>query len=809
MYSLFEHVNHFRASHTLFTRHKVKMTETLHQTLLKSVIIAIVVMVTPDFAFGQYQSAQEYNALTASTDAFFGEVLIETDQIGSTTKLLVGAPGDQNEGAAYLYEKDGQTLIEDFTSPDPALLGEFGAALSTVPDLTGDGVPDILIGAPNEDFLSNGSAGNVYLYNGATGGLLRRIQTESPEIRPGRDFGAAIASISDLNGDGVPDILVGSPRQTSGGSSEAGKVYVFSGADFSTILTFTGADEEDGRFGNSIIASEDFVGNSAPDVVIGAPGEDITSGGSIVSRAGRVYVLDGETLSVTTIESPNATTGGQFGQSLSTLQTTTGPRLFVGAFNENGSTVNRAGKAYVIDPASPTTPVTLESPNPQMSGRFGGSLQGLNDLTGDGTGDVLVGAPFESVDGIGRAGRAYVFDGASGGLVSTLTSPTTEDSEFGISVAGIDAPVVGAPKADVDGTLQAGAAYSFAPAISLADGRDGEPYTAPSGTPSTNDNPVGRFNVSAGVTGTALESVMVSNAAATPTGVTSVELWTSTDNVFDPASDTEIASATYSDVVSFSSLASDIPVGGTYLFVVTDLDASAAGDYEPVILDETAISFSGGQLAEVNGAEASTFSDAFLSDAATPLPVELAQFTARALGNDRVLLEWSTLSETDNAGFYVQRTAKTGDESWSELSFVEGAGTSQDVESYQFTDTKLPQGVETITYRLRQVDVDGASSLTDPVTVSIRSDQGFGVAKTYPNPARSQVTVEMNVPTSMNAGNATLHMYDLLGRQVRTFEGISGSIVKTIPTGDLPSGTYFLRLEADGQTSTEQITIVR
>jgi hypothetical protein len=385
-----------------------------------------------------------------------------------------------------------------------------------------------------------------------------------------------------------------------------------------------------------------------------------------------------------------------------------------------------------------------------------------------------------------------------------------ENGRFGSAITSFNGfPVIGVPREDVGATPQAGRVYTFAPAISFVDGRNGETYPAPNGIPGTNHNPVGRFSLESAVTGAALESVTISDASAPPSGITSVELWTSDDTSFDPAADTEIASAAYANELTFSGLANPIPAGGHYVFVVTDLDASASGDYEPVIRDETAVEFSGGQLTEYNGAQTSTFTDAFLSDAATPLPVEFAQFSARANGDDRVVLTWSTLSETENTGFYVQRTVSTSKESWSELAFVEGAGTSRDVQSYRFTDTKLPPEVETLTYRLRQVDVDGVSSLTDPVTVSIGTKGGFGIMKTYPNPAQSQVTIELNVPNEMAPDGATLRMYDILGRQVRTFDGIAGSVTKTIQTRDLPSGTYFLRLEANGRSAAQQVTVVR
>jgi hypothetical protein len=97
-----------------------------------------------------------------------------------------------------------------------------------------------------------------------------------------------------------------------------------------------------------------------------------------------------------------------------------------------------AGRAYLYNPVTHAIVSTLGSPNKQAGGRFGTSVAGLSDTTGDGKGDLLVGAPLETASGEpSHAGRAYLFNGATGASVRTLQSPSkTANGLFGLALAG-------------------------------------------------------------------------------------------------------------------------------------------------------------------------------------------------------------------------------------------------------------------------------------------------------------------------------------------------------------------------------------
>ena len=191
------------------------------------------------------------------------------------------------------------------------------------------------------------------------------------------------------------------------------------------------------------------------------------------------------------------------------------------------------------------------------------------------------------------------------------------------------------------------------------------------------------------------------------------------------------------------------------------------------------------------------------------LPVEMAGFDAR-VDNGAVQLSWQTASETNNAGFRIQRkrAREREDESaWTTVGSVEGSGTTSQAQSYRFTDADLPYESDALTYRLKQVDTDGSEHFSDEITVE-RGVQELELLGTYPNPARQRATVRYALPDKQEA---TIRLYDVLGRRVRTvLNGTQeGRHQRTLDVGSLPSGVYFLRLQADGQTRTQKLTIVR
>lgn len=198
------------------------------------------------------------------------------------------------------------------------------------------------------------------------------------------------------------------------------------------------------------------------------------------------------------------------------------------------------------------------------------------------------------------------------------------------------------------------------------------------------------------------------------------------------------------------------------------------------------------------------FDDLYVTDPNGALPVELAQFEATADGRD-VRLRWTTASETENAGFEVQRGTEEGFET---LGFVEGAGTTTQPTRYSFTVEGLSPG--THAFRLKQVDLDGSTSLSPERVVEIQPE-GLQLVATGPNPVETGERASFRLLADTGQ-NVTVTVHDVLGRTVRTlYEGRVGAQSRelTMPVSSLSNGLYFVRVQGPSATATQRITVVR
>ncbi|HMB94132.1 MAG TPA: T9SS type A sorting domain-containing protein, partial [Rhodothermales bacterium] len=177
----------------------------------------------------------------------------------------------------------------------------------------------------------------------------------------------------------------------------------------------------------------------------------------------------------------------------------------------------------------------------------------------------------------------------------------------------------------------------------------------------------------------------------------------------------------------------------------------------------------------------------------TVLPVELVRFEAVQDGNS-VRLSWDTASETNNAGFDVERSINgTAFES---LDFIEGHGTVSEPQSYAFTDTSFPFEAQDLTYRLKQVDYDGTFDYSPEVEILVELNVPYRLTAPYPNPSTEAVHFSLVVG---RAQQVEVALYDVLGRRVQVL--FSGEMAAhaaqafTVETSSLPSGQYMLRAE--------------
>ena len=142
------------------------------------------------------------------------------------------------------------------------------------------------------------------------------------------------------------------------------------------------------------------------------------------------------------------------------------------------------------------------------------------------------------------------------------------------------------------------------------------------------------------------------------------------------------------------------------------------------------------------------------------VPVELISFTGSAQGNS-VNLHWITATQLNNKGFEIER--KTGNESYRQISFVKGEGTTSEKKSYSYTDKGLKEGE--YTYRLKQIDLDGSVHYSNEINVTVAVPAEFSLSQNYPNPFNPATTISFSLPQK---SPVKLVVYDILGKEVKT-----------------------------------------
>ncbi|MFH1009724.1 MAG: T9SS type A sorting domain-containing protein [bacterium] len=193
-----------------------------------------------------------------------------------------------------------------------------------------------------------------------------------------------------------------------------------------------------------------------------------------------------------------------------------------------------------------------------------------------------------------------------------------------------------------------------------------------------------------------------------------------------------------------------------------------------------------------------------------PLPVELTTFEAIA-GDGQVTLRWRTESELDNNHFVLYKR-KASEEMFRILITIPGHGTTTEPHDYDYLDRWVQNGI-TYEYRISDVDITGRETIHEQIVSATPNAAAipteFALHSAYPNPFNPVTTIRYDVKES---GLVSLKIFDLLGREVSTLvygTVAAGSYSIDWHAGDLPSGVYLCRMEAQDFMQTRKVVLLK
>lgn len=210
--------------------------------------------------------------------------------------IIVGAWGhNQDTGKVYVYHGSAGGINPGaaFTAQGEQLLDGFGVAVAGAGDINGDGYDDVIAGAWQND-EGGLDVGKVYVYHGGSGGLSAAPAFTDVGTDVSSNFGGAVASAGDANGDGYDDVIVGANRNTEGGTYP-GKAYLYLGSPAGLVkpaVAVLAGERAGDDFGASVSAAGDVNGDGFADLLAGAHRYDLDAGNPN-SEAGRAYLYAG------------------------------------------------------------------------------------------------------------------------------------------------------------------------------------------------------------------------------------------------------------------------------------------------------------------------------------------------------------------------------------------------------------------------------------------------------------------------------------------------------------------------------------
>jgi hypothetical protein len=292
---------------------------------------------------------------------------------------------------------------------------DFGRAVADAGDVNLDGVPDIVVGAPF-DTAGGTSSGSIFVYSGKTGDL---IWSRAGDF-PGDLFGWSVDGVGDVTGDGISDLIVGAPGwdNNNAWSSYSGAAYVVSGGSGLTIASFK-LNEMTAQLGYEVCGLGDITGDGVGDFAFSIPYRDW--GG--LTDNGYVAVYSGAGINFLFSRSGDED-GALYGYSFDVVRATGAQatsRLIVGEPRVDGVGTDR-GQARLLDGFGNTMSLFAGSTNNEW---LGAAVAGLGDVNNDGWEDYAFSSPYADILGAGTdAGTVKVYSGASTSHLFSITGAT-------------------------------------------------------------------------------------------------------------------------------------------------------------------------------------------------------------------------------------------------------------------------------------------------------------------------------------------------------------------------------------------------
>ncbi|MHC5024298.1 MAG: integrin alpha [Planctomycetota bacterium] len=400
----------------------------------------------------------------SDTEGNFAGILNDEDFFGTSAAALgdldgdgvgdmaVGAPGggwSPTPGAVWVLLLNPDRTVKDhqkISDTEGGFTGVlddydlFGFSVASLGDLDGDGVSDLAVGAMSDSDGGDDRGAVWILFLNPDGTVKWHQKISDTEggftgiLDDDVEFGSSVASLGDLDGDGVTDLAVGAHYDDDGGSQRGAVWILFLNTD-GTVKShqkisdtqggFTGLLGNNDEFGWSMASLGDLDGDGVADLAVGAPVDDDGGG-----NRGAVWMLflntDGTVKSHQKISDTEGgftgilDNGDRFGVSVASLGDLDGDRvgdLAVGAHFDDDGGLNR-GAAWVLLLEADGTVKDHQKISDTEGGftgvlddhdYFGWSVASLGDLDGDGVGDLVVGAPRDDDGGGEFAERGAVW----------------------------------------------------------------------------------------------------------------------------------------------------------------------------------------------------------------------------------------------------------------------------------------------------------------------------------------------------------------------------------------------------------------